>query len=202
MKLIAGLGNPGKKYSKNRHNLGFLILEAFAFSYGLSWKFSPDWLCYFVKTTDYVLVKPNTFMNKSGEAVRIVSNYFDIKSDDILVVHDDLDIPFGKTRLVFNGLSAGHKGVESAIESLGTVGFGRVRVGIGRPSLKASTDAKALADRSDGKLPLNTTDPAGYVLEDFSKDEEEELPLIVKKCIETIKSYLDDGIEATMNKFN
>lgn len=179
--------------------MGFLVLEALALSCGLTWKFSPDWLCYFVKTTDYVLVKPNTFMNKSGEAVRIISNYFNIKSDDILVVHDDLDIPFGKTRLAFNGLSAGHKGVESAIESLGTVDFGRVRVGIGSPR-RASGE---VGHPGDGEsAPKKENDVQRYVLDDFSKDEEKELPLIVKKCTEAIKSYLDDGLEATMNKFN
>lgn len=188
MKLIAGLGNPDKKYSKTRHNLGYMVLDYFARENGLSWKYSQDWMCYFIKTRRYILIKPTTYMNKSGESVLSVSNYFKIDPDDVLIVYDDVDLPFGKMRLAVNGVSAGHHGLDSMIESLSTVDFGRLRVGIDRPNSK---EAK-------GKN-LETAD---YVLEEFSHDQKKELPEVLLRSVDALNSYLDDGIEATMNRFN
>ncbi|MBI3282542.1 aminoacyl-tRNA hydrolase [Candidatus Curtissbacteria bacterium] len=199
MKLIVGLGNPGVKFKNNRHNVGFMIVDIFAIEMGLSWRYSRDWMCYFAKTSDYVLVKPSTYMNASGETVAVVSDYFGVGSSDILVVHDELDLEFGKIRLSFNGSSAGHKGVESVNASLGTEDFVRLRVGIGSPRKlgEAGHSAPASPD-SDGK----PSSAERYVLEDFSQDQKEHLPDLVAKCEEAIKSYLDDGLEATMNRFN
>lgn len=187
MKLIAGLGNPGSKYQNTRHNLGFMVADSFAKSEGLSWRISRDWICYFAKTNDFVVAKPTTFMNKSGEALRSVAEFFKIDVSDILVIHDDLDLPFGKIRMSFDSMSAGHKGVESVIESLSGPDFARLRVGIGHPTPKA-TDGKG--------------DPEKYVLEEFSKDEVAQLPAVLAESFEAIKSYLSDGIIATMNRFN
>ena len=184
MKLIVGLGNPGSKYRNNRHNVGFVIVDIFAIEQGLSWRYSKDWICHFSKTTDYVLVKPSTYMNASGESVAAVSEYFGVVSRDILAVHDDLDLEFGKIRLSFDGSSAGHRGVESVNASLATQDFVRLRVGIGRPS------------------PESQLTPEKYVLEDFSQKEKDRLPEMIAKCEEAIKSYLGDGLEATMNRFN
>lgn len=181
MKLIAGLGNPGTKYANARHNLGFMVVDAFAKSEGQMWRISKDWICYFIKASDYLLIKPSTFMNKSGEAVRSVAQFFKIDGGDILIVHDDLDLPFGKIRISFDSLSAGHKGVESMIESLSGPDFTRLRVGIGRPK---------------------KGDPQKYVLEDFSNAQMVKLPQIIKKSQEAIRSFLSDGIHATMNRFN
>ena len=126
MKLIAGLGNPGEKYRGTRHNLGFMAVDGFARVRGLSWRFSQDWQGYFVKSGEFVLVKPSVFMNRSGEAIRKVMDYFKMDTSDVLVVYDDVDLPFGKVRLAFNGFSAGHHGIDSVIENLG-MEFGRLR---------------------------------------------------------------------------
>src|SRR3989344_4458117 len=139
MKLIVGLGNPGEKFKNNRHNVGFMVVDAFAKHVELSWRYSADLMCYFVKWSNYVLCKPAIYMNKSGEAIRAVSLFYKISHKEVLVVHDDLDLDFGKVRLSFNGTSAGHHGVESTIESLGSMDFGRLRVGIGHPKYKGNT---------------------------------------------------------------
>ena len=182
MKLIVGLGNPGEKFKNTRHNLGFTVVDGFAKSEGLSWRYSPDFLGYYIKTADLVVFKPSTFMNKSGEAVLATVNFFKIKKNDILVIHDDLDLEFGKIRFVFDSSSAGHRGVESLIQSIGNYEFGRLRVGIRRPS--------------------EDIDPEKYVLEKFSDDEQVKLPQTIKKCVEAVESYIDERIEATMNRFN
>lgn len=183
MRLVAGLGNPGNKYLKSRHNLGFLVVDSFIAGAGLSWQYSQDWICYFAKNADAVFVKPLTFMNKSGVSVSAVSNFYNIDAKDILVVYDELDLPFGKVRLAFNGMSAGHKGIDSVIESLGSVDFGRLRVGIGRPE-------NPKMDASD------------YVLGEFDDSQKKGLKKLIDESCSAITSYLADGIEATMNKFN
>lgn len=185
MKLIAGLGNPGKKYEKNRHNIGFMVADAFAVGAGLEFKKSLDLMCYFAKNSDFVLVKPTTFMNVSGEAVAAVSNFYKVEPEDVLIIHDDLDLEFGEIRLSHNGSSGGHRGVESAIKRLATVDFNRLRIGIGHPR-----DQSDIAKVED------------YVLSDFTPQEQKELDKIIKKCQEAIVSYLDEGLEATMNLFN
>lgn len=184
MKLIVGLGNPGAKYKNNRHTIGFMIVDVFAIEQGLSWRYSKDWICHFSKAKDYVLVKPSTYMNESGESVKAAADFFTIEAYDILIVHDDLDLEFGKIRLSFDGSSAGHRGVESVNRGLSTQDFARLRVGIGHPM--------------DNEL----LGPEKYVLEDFSQEQKDKLPDIVANCEEAIKSYLDEGIEATMNRFN
>ncbi len=181
MKLIAGLGNPGSKYQNTRHNVGFIVVDAFAKRVGLLWKVEKDLLCYLAKNRELVLIKPTTFMNKSGEAVRSAANFFKIEPPDILVIHDDLDLPFGKIRISFDSVSAGHKGVQSAIESLGGSDFARLRIGIGK------------GDKGEEEK---------YVLEGFSPEEKRDLDGLIGRCCEAISSYLDEGIHATMNKFN
>lgn len=192
MKLLVGLGNPGNKYKGNRHNTGFMVLDAYIAHVGLVWKFSQDFMCYFVKDGDVVFMKPDTFMNDSGSAVANVAKFFKIKREDVLVIYDDLDLPFGKIRLSFDGLSAGHKGIDSIMQGLSGVDFGRLRIGIGRPT-------HADVDRNPS---AHTLDAAEYVLEDFSEADQKQLPTMIKLSHEAIVSYLADGIEATMNKFN
>ncbi len=180
MKLIAGLGNPGEKYRNTRHNLGYLMVEAFAKSKALSWRYSSEWLGYYIKAEEFVLLKPSTFMNKSGESVRPLAQFFKIENRDILVVHDDLDLEFGKIRISFDSSSAGHNGVESVISSFGSGDFARLRIGIGHPS----------------------RDVEEYVFKKFSKAEQEKLSSVVERSVEAINSYLVSGIDATMNGFN
>lgn len=188
MKLIVGLGNPGKKYASNRHNLGYMVCDQIVIDEGARWERAKDFLSIFSQKRPYMLVKPTRFVNLSGQVVREIATERAIEPADILIVHDDLDLPFGKIRLTFGGSAAGHRGVESVIKSLGTADFCRLRVGIGRPS----------SETTDGKPP----EPEKYVLSDFSQIEKEQLPKIIAKCQEAVRSYLDDGVEATRNRFN
>ena len=183
VKLIVGLGNPGEKYKNNRHNLGFCVVDDFIKKSGDSWQKNADLMCDFAKVSGFIVAKPTTFMNNSGQAVSAVANFYKIDNKNILVVHDDLDLEFGKIRLSFNGTSAGHNGIESIIVGFGTVDFGRLRIGIGRPVNPKQN-------------------PADFVLEDFTFEEKKELPQLIDRCVEAVQSWLDEGIEATMNKFN
>ncbi len=185
MKLIVGLGNPGQEYRDTRHNIGFLVVDTFAKEEAKGWHYSPDYLGYFIKASNYVLLKPSTFMNKSGEAVRNVTNFFKIEKKDVLAIHDDLDLEFGKIRISFDSSSAGHNGVESIIKSLGTMDFARLRIGISHPREK---DLKIDVDK--------------YVLEKFDEEEMKELDSIIGKSNEAVRSFISGGIEATMNAFN
>lgn len=181
MKLIVGLGNPGKKYAGNRHSLGFMVATAFTASRGLEWTKNGDLMCDLAKNGELIVIRPQTFMNRSGDSVRAVSSFYKIDPKDILVISDDVDLEFGKTRLAFGGSSAGHRGVESVIEGLGKADFNRLRIGIGRPQV--------------GEV-------ESFVLLDFLPEEKEKLGPVIQKAVEAIGSYLADGISATMNKFN
>lgn len=160
MKLIIGLGNPGSEYEATRHNTGFLFLDRLK----TSWKF-PEFVpekkfASLVSTSmkdggKTLLVKPVTFMNRSGEAVAALVNFFKITPADITVVHDDLDLPFGTWKVAESSGAAGHNGVSDIIEKIGTKEFRRIRIGIGRPE----------GDR----------DPADYVLSRFTPEEEQKL---------------------------
>lgn len=192
MKLIVGLGNPGSKYQNNRHNLGFRVIDAYASVLGLEWAYSSDWICFWAKNDDLLLVKPSTFMNKSGAAVKAVADFYKIDLADMLVISDDVDLPFSKIRLAFDGLSAGHLGVDSVIKYIGGFEFARLRVGIGHPSRKAAED----------KSTVKVLYVSQYVLEDFSKEERQKLDEVIIKCQEALSAFAADGIEATMNRFN
>lgn len=188
MKLVVGLGNPGIKYKNTRHNLGFMVIDSYIKNSGLSWRYSPDWITYYAKRGDLVVMKPSTFMNKSGEAVKAISNFYKVGNREILAIHDDLDLDFGKMRVSFDSSSAGHRGVESVIESLGTVEFARLRIGVGHPLRKA--------------LDRKQTDPEKYVLEEFSKEEGKELGKVITKAENAVNSYIESGVLAMMNQFN
>lgn len=179
MKLIVGLGNPGTKFKNNRHNIGFMAVEVFVVEQGLSWRKSRDLMCYFAKTRRYIIARPTTYMNESGESVAALADYYKVDPEDVLAVADELDLPFGKIRLSFGGSPAGHHGVESVTRGLATGDFARLRVGVGKE-----------------------VDGARHVLEDFNSREKTQLPEVIAKCQEAIISYLDDGVEATMNRFN
>ena len=142
MKLVAGLGNPGEKYIGVRHNLGFEVVDELAKKIGnsekgtaYSWKyeekFKSEVINYTLKANRYTLVKPQTYMNNSGVAVKLLSDYYKIDPSDIIIIHDDLDILLGKIKVRSNGAAGGHHGVESIIRTLGTDQFTRVRLGIG-----------------------------------------------------------------------
>ncbi len=135
MKLIVGLGNPGTQYQKTRHNAGFMALDAFAKAQGASFKqhhkAQVDVAEVVMDGQKVLLAKPLTFMNKSGEAVRALTNFYKIEAKDVVVVHDELDLPFGRLRINVDASAGGHNGVASVIEQLGTKAFTRLRIGIG-----------------------------------------------------------------------
>ncbi|KKR13308.1 MAG: Peptidyl-tRNA hydrolase [Candidatus Falkowbacteria bacterium GW2011_GWA2_39_24] len=144
MKIIVGLGNPGKKYDQARHNLGFAVIDQLATRTGETWQENKKFKAEIIQTTDYFLVKPLTFMNNSGEAVRAILNYYDLLtvneageamansdlSEILTVIHDELDLPLGKYKISINSSAAGHRGVQSIIDHLQTQNFTRLRIGI------------------------------------------------------------------------
>ena len=189
IKLIVGLGNPGPQYSRNRHNVGFQCVDLLAQRHGLRL----DKLQQRAMTGSGVipcggerhkvlLARPLTFMNASGEAVAPLARYYGVEPQDLIVVHDDLDLASGKLRLRGGGSSGGQNGIKSIIERLGSPDFARIKVGIGRPP---------------GRM-----DPADYVLQNFSAAEEEVFTPLRERVCDAVECWLAEGIEAAMNRFN
>lgn len=162
MKLLVGLGNPGEKYSKNRHNVGFILIDGLASKCGLSWEDSTRFEAKIAKTEDFILAKPQTFMNKSGDAFSKILNFYKIDPKDLRVIHDDVDLPLFEQRDQFGAGSAGHRGVESIVEKVGSKDFWRLRVGIGRPQ--------------DKDIPIED-----WVLQDLSPEEIEKIKLLLNR---------------------
>jgi PTH1 family peptidyl-tRNA hydrolase len=201
MKLIVGLGNPGLKHKKTRHNLGFTILDTFlkdfsstpTVSFRTEKKFQAeiaeiDWQPKKAKMEKTILVKPLTYMNGSGSAVGLISKFYKIAPIDVWVIHDEIDLPLGGIKIRFGGASAGHKGVESIIEHLGTDKFWRFRIGIGAQHEKVH----------DKKIkPIDS-----YVLGEFSEGEKGKAREIIKKSVKAIQDALEEGLEKAMNRFN
>ena len=192
MILIVGLGNPGRKFQKTRHNLGFRVVEAFFkknrdrhnFSnFKLKKKFNAEISERKFNDKKIILAKPQTFMNLSGRAVKKITNNLQLTTNNLWVVHDDIDIPLGKIRISIGRGAAGHKGVESIIKELGTKNFVRFRIGI-QPKF--------------GK-PKN---PEKFVLQKFNKEEEGLIKEVIQKIIEAIEMTIIKGLEKAMNKFN
>ncbi|MBI2098890.1 aminoacyl-tRNA hydrolase [Candidatus Uhrbacteria bacterium] len=174
MKLIIGLGNPGREYETTRHNLGFMALDALRQELELpEFKENKKFQSLVSKgkrqNEEIILAKPLTFMNSSGEAVSRLFSYYKISLSDLLVIHDDIDLPWGAARLVRNRGSAGHKGVESVISSLGAKNFSRIKVGIA-PAVKKETKK--------------------FVLGELSKKEGTELPAIMDEVKKTVYKYI------------
>ncbi len=173
--IIVGLGNPGKEYDGTRHNIGFTTVDALASKLEFpAWVEKKDLKCLItfqtINDTRAILVKPTTFMNLSGEAVQAVAHFYKIQEESIIVVHDELDIPFGQIRLRRGGSAAGHNGVKSLIEHLGE-NFGRVRIGI-------QNDIAAKADSKD------------FVLGKFTKEEQEHLPELLRETNAILSEYI------------
>lgn len=182
-KLLVGLGNPGSEYRATRHNVGFMVAEAFAGKHGISLsgrKFDALWGKGMVDGTEVLISKPQTYMNLSGASVWRFADFFRITREDILVVHDDMDLPFGRIRVKEKGGHAGHNGLRSIISSLGGGDFTRLRVGIGRPMNKA-TD---------------------HVLGGFSADERVLLADIIPVAVEAAEAVVLLGPIMAMNRFN
>ena len=172
MKLIVGLGNPGKKYEQTRHNFGFMALDLLAKKLGTTWRDSTKLKAELAKTAEYILAKPTTFMNQSGSAVSALLKFYKLTPSDLIVIHDDLDIDFGKWKLSSDSRAAGHNGVQSIIDQLGSKKFSRYRLGI-RSDLNRETDADLSAVEAD--------EAEKFVLERFNPEEIKELPGILEK---------------------
>ncbi len=185
MKLIAGLGNPGIKYRFSRHNMGFLVLEALAEKQDIEIRQKKFGSCLGKGTLSGIavmMVKPQTFMNLSGVAIKEILEYFKIDLSNLIVVHDDLDLPFSSIRIKENGGHGGHKGLISIINSLGMSDFIRIRLGIGKPEHKEMVE--------------------GYVLEHFTNEEMKILPDVLSRACDAIVKVISSGTHPAMNRFN
>lgn len=181
MKLIAGLGNIGEKYCFTRHNAGFMVLDKWALNDGFLFKEETKLKCFFAKYDDIIFIKPTTYMNLSGEAVRAVMDYYKIDVKDILVIYDDIALDLGRIRFRANGSDGGHNGIKSIIQHVGTKNFDRLKIGIGpQPNIPSEN----------------------YVLQNFPKENLPELKSVLTTSVEAVKYYLNNGIEKSQNKFN
>jgi len=189
MKLIVGLGNPGRVYASNRHNIGFICVNYFARSQGIKFDRKQGRARIGlgkVADNEVVLAKPQTYVNLSGQSVSQLIRKFNINLNDLLVIHDDLDLPLGKIRISHGSGAGGHKGVESIITELGSQDFVRLRVGIGRPD----------------KAEISEDNIIAYVLSDFTAEERQTVAQAIPRVSEAILCLLTEGLEAAMNKYN
>lgn len=183
--LIVGLGNPGKEHEGNRHNVGFHCLDLLAHKHGLSFgkkQGKADLAIGRVGRQRVILVKPQTYVNLSGQAVGSIARFYKAEIENMLVIYDDLDLSQGATRLRPNGGSGGHNGIKSVIKHLNTQDFARLRVGIGRPP---------------GKM-----QPKDYVLQDFSDQEHEVMDEVYARVVDAVACFIQKGVKETMNRFN
>jgi peptidyl-tRNA hydrolase, PTH1 family len=181
VRLIVGLGNPGPEYERTRHNIGFNVVDALASEWGLTWQHSNSWHALWAKGEKAILVKPASYMNRSGEPLSAVANFYKIAPSEILVVLDDMALELGRLRLRMEGGTGGHNGLESIIVHLGTEAVPRLRIGIGAAPSHGAVD---------------------YVLGRFF---EEELPIVrktVERAGDAVKCAIDNGVLSAMNLFN
>jgi PTH1 family peptidyl-tRNA hydrolase len=182
VKLIVGLGNPGKKYKNTKHNIGFMCLDYYADQQKLTFKKDNKFSGEIVKFGNTILLKPHTFMNLSGQSIRATIDYYNIDIEDLLVIYDDLALPLGKLRLREKGSAGGHNGIKSVIAHTGTQEFKRVRVGI---------DANPLIETKD------------YVLGNFSKQEKKELSQTINQVSKVIEDFKSNKqYTLIMNQYN
>ncbi len=187
MKLIVGLGNPGRDYRETRHNIGFMVVDEIARRHDLSFSMAPSQVpdAFVVKKfapAPMLLAKPLTFMNRSGDAVSALARYYDVASPDLLVVYDDIDLPFTRLRARARGSSGTHNGMRSVVERLGTTEFPRLRLGVGR---------------GDSRRDL-----ADHVLAKFEPDEQSELETFITRAADAAEMFAATDIIAVMNAFN
>jgi len=183
--LIVGLGNPGRQYQASRHNIGFMLVTHLAEKLGTA--FTRVQSKALVTKTNYqdssmILAKPQTYMNLSGQAVSSLVRFYKIQLDNLLVVYDDVDLPYGRIRIRPSGGSAGQKGMQSIIGQLGTQEFPRMRMGVGRPP--------------------GSKGAASYVLRDFSGEDAEFLPPILDRSVEAVITYITEDLTTAMNRYN
>lgn len=185
MKIIIGLGNPGREYAGTRHNIGFDAVTAISDKYNIrldTKKFKGLMGQGCIEGEKVILVQPQTFMNLSGECVREVADFYKLKPEDIIVICDDISFDVGRMRVRPKGSAGGHNGLKNIILHLGTEEFARIRIGVG--------------EKPDG------WDLADHVLARFPKETEPQIREILKKAVEAVECWISDGIDKTMNRFN
>ena len=184
VKLLVGLGNPGEEYAEHRHNVGFEILDRLSNLSPGFWKgnLGLSWRVALVENKEVVLLKPLTFMNRSGNPIKKALENWDFTPQDMIIVHDDLDLPLGKIKFSFDRGAGGHNGVDSIINTIGTNAFFRLRFGIGRPP---------------GKM-----DVADFVLQPFRKQELEEATISCENAVSALRYFLIWGLDKTQERFN
>ena len=185
MRLIVGLGNPGAQYENTRHNAGFMVIDKIGIEFGISIdkkKFDVHYGRGTIKDHAVMLAKPMAFMNRSGEPVQKLAAYFKIPSKELIVVHDDIDLAFGRLKIKEKGGHGGHKGLKSIIRAVGQDAFVRVRIGIGR-----SETGNSVSD---------------HVLGRFYDDEAKLLDAIINRARDAVITILTEGTKAGMNRFN
>lgn len=183
--IIVGLGNPGREYRENRHNIGFMLIDRLSTRLNARMRRMQSKALIGSVTqgnAKLILAKPQTFMNLSGQAIQGLVRFYKIPLENLIVVHDDLDLPLGTLRIRPGGGAGGQKGVKSAIQHLGTQDFPRLRLGIGRPP---------------GRM-----DPAAYVLQDFSKADEQILSETLDRAADAVETFIAYGLDKAMNQFN
>ncbi len=187
MKIICGLGNPGREYERHRHNIGFMVVDALA----ARWKLRLDGARFDAELgfgsfggQKVLLLKPQTFMNVSGRSLAAAARFYKVPVDEVLVVHDELDLPFGRQQLKAGGGSGGHNGLKSIAESWGEEGYARLRFGIGRPPAPGPERV------------------VGHVLSGFSTEEQAQLPALIDHAAEGSEAWVKSGMQKAMNAFN
>jgi peptidyl-tRNA hydrolase, PTH1 family len=181
IRLIAGLGNPGPEYAATRHNIGFMVVDQFAAQFGSTWEKSTKWDALSAQCGDVRVVKPTSFVNRSGYPLSVIAQFYKIEPREILVVLDDLALPVGRLRLRAGGGSGGHNGLESIIIQFGTEEIPRLRIGIGEAPSEGSAD---------------------YVLSRFFDEEKPIVRSTIDRAVEALKCAIDNGLISAMNIFN
>ncbi len=181
IRLVAGLGNPGPEYAATRHNIGFMVVDQFAAQFGSTWEKSTKWDALSAKCGAVLLVKPMSFMNRSGYPLLTITQFYEIEPREILVVLDDLALPLGRLRLRSRGGSGSHNGLESIIMQFGTEEIPRLRIGIGEAPHEGSVD---------------------YVLSRFFEEEKPTVRSTIDRAVQAAKCAIDNGLNSAMNTFN
>jgi PTH1 family peptidyl-tRNA hydrolase len=181
IRLIVGLGNPGAEYRRTRHNVGFNVVDLLASEWGLTWQHSKSWHALWAKGEKAILVKPTSYMNRSGEPLSTVANFYKIEAAEILVVLDDLALELGRLRLRMEGGTGGHNGLESIIMHFGTETIPRLRIGIGAAPGEGAVD---------------------YVLGRFFEEERPVVEKTIARAADAVKCAIDNGVLSAMNLFN
>jgi len=199
MLIVIGLGNPESKYRKTRHNIGFMVLDKLLkklFPFGKShWQNKKKIDCQIAKGKNFLLAKPQVAMNASGFAIKRLVDFYKISNDNLVLIHDDLDLPLGQMKITKNNTAAGHRGVQSVINGLSTKNFWRVRVGIGRPL----PPGKKYGFRYENNSPREVAD---YVLAPFSRQEKNKIRRMIKKIVQLTAMGLEKGMTRVKGKYS